>query len=61
MEVGVKENVKKILVKSRLKCVDHEERMGDEQLAERESMPGKWMGKRKRGRPKFQMENCIKR
>ena len=41
MEVGVKERFKK-LVRNRLKWAGHVERMGDENLTQRDQMPRKW-------------------
>ena len=55
VEDGVKESLKKKLVRSRLKWAGHVERMGDEKLAKR-SDTQKVEGKRRRVRPRMRWE-----
>ena len=56
VEVVVKESFKKKFVKNRLKWAG----MGDEQFVKR-SDAQKVEGKSRRGRPKMQWEDCVKR
>ena len=60
VEVGVKESFKKKLARRRKKWAGHVERMGDGKLAKRAD-PQKVEGKGKRGRPRMQWEDSVKR
>ena len=59
-EVGVRESLTRKLLRSRLKCAGHMERMVGERLTKRADALGV-EARRRRGRPRLRWEDCVKR
>ena len=59
-ETGVQRSLTERLVRSRLQCAGHVERMADDRLPKR-AAELREQGRRRRGRPRLRWEDCVKR